>query len=113
MNFPFGTNGKVTILGVPILKHIRVNGAKKPILGQNPHEVSDSDQISPRFLKEMTSLIALTLIYQASYEQGQIPDDWKRAFVTPLFKEGDKSKAANYRPISLTYCCCKVMEYIA
>ena len=29
---------------------------------------------------------ALTLIYQASYEQGQIPDDWKRAFVTPLFK---------------------------
>ena len=24
MNFPFGTNGKFIILGVPILKHIRV-----------------------------------------------------------------------------------------
>ena len=25
MNFPFGTNGKFIILGVPILKHIRVS----------------------------------------------------------------------------------------
>ena len=25
LNFPFGTNGKFIILGVPILKHIRVN----------------------------------------------------------------------------------------
>ena len=24
MNFPFGTNGKFIILGVPVLKHIRV-----------------------------------------------------------------------------------------
>ena len=24
MNFPFGTNGKLLFLGVPILKHIRV-----------------------------------------------------------------------------------------
>ena len=27
MNFPFGTNGKFIILGVPILKHIMVHGA--------------------------------------------------------------------------------------
>ena len=25
INFPFGTNGKLIILGVPILKHITVN----------------------------------------------------------------------------------------
>ena len=24
INFPFGTNGNLTVLGVPILKHIRV-----------------------------------------------------------------------------------------
>ena len=28
MNFPFGTNGKFIILGVPILKHIRVDMAQ-------------------------------------------------------------------------------------
>ena len=55
---------------------------------------------------------ALALIYPASYEQGQVPGDWKRAFVTPLFKNGDKSKGSNYRPVSLTSCCCKVMKHI-
>ena len=55
---------------------------------------------------------ALTLIFQASFDQGQVPEDWKRANVTPLFKKGDKSKAANYRPVSLTSTCCKIMEHI-
>ena len=26
INFPFGTNGKLMVLGVPILKHFRVDG---------------------------------------------------------------------------------------
>ena len=30
----------------------------------------------------------------------------------PLFKKGEKSAAANYRPISLACILCKVMEYI-
>ena len=55
---------------------------------------------------------ALTLIFQASYDQGQVPDDWKRANVAPLYNKGDKSKAANYRPVSLTSTCCKIMEHI-
>ena len=55
---------------------------------------------------------ALTLIYQASYGQSQIPDDWERAFMTPLFKKGDKSNAADYRPVSLTSYCCKVTDHI-
>ena len=55
---------------------------------------------------------ALTLVFQASFDQGQVPEDWKRANVTPLFKKGDKSKAANYRPVSLTSTCCKIMEHI-
>ena len=44
-------------------------------------------------------------------KKGQLPDDWKRAFETSLFKKGDKGKAANYRPVALTSCCCKVMEH--
>ena len=30
VNFPFGTNGKLSILGVPIFKHIRVLGQIVP-----------------------------------------------------------------------------------
>ena len=30
----------------------------------------------------------------------------------PLFKKGDRSKAENYRPISLTSLSCKLLEYV-
>ena len=33
MNFPFGTNGEFIILGVPILKHIRVVNPELQIRG--------------------------------------------------------------------------------
>ena len=106
------TMGNSAENSVPPL-NIQVNGVKKLLLGQKPHKASGQDQISPWFLKETAFSItpALTLIYQASYE-GQIPDDWKRAFVTPLFKKGNRSKASNYPPVSLTLCCYKVMEHI-
>ena len=55
---------------------------------------------------------ALTIIFQASLNQGQVPDDWRSAYVTPVFKKGDKAKASNYRPVSPTSVCCKVVEHI-
>ena len=54
----------------------------------------------------------LTLIFQASLSQACVPDDWKQALVAPIFKKGDKSTPANYRHISLTSVCCKIMEHI-
>ena len=41
-----------------------------------------------------------------------MPLIWNSANVSPIFKNGDKSTAANYRPISLTCILCKVMEHI-
>ena len=43
---------------------------------------------------------------------GEIPKDWKKAFVSTIFKKGSKSLAENYRPISLTCIVCKLMETI-
>ena len=38
--------------------------------------------------------------------------DWKLANVVPVFKKGEKISIKNYRPISLTCICAKVMECI-
>ena len=37
---------------------------------------------------------------------------WKSADVSPIFKRGDKHRAENYRPISLTSIICKLLEHV-
>ena len=52
------------------------------------------------------------LLYNESINSGIVPEDWKRANVTPLFKKGKKSDVNNYRPVSLTSQLCKILEKI-
>jgi len=54
----------------------------------------------------------LSLLFTASLDLSAIPDIWKAAVVTPVFKKGSPTAASNYRPISLTCIVCKVMESI-
>ena len=44
------------------------------------------------------------LLFSTSLHQGIIPQVWKQAIVTPLFKKGNRSNPSNYRPISLLTC---------
>ena len=55
---------------------------------------------------------AVTMLFQASLDQGQVPTQWKKAHIVPLFKKGSRQDAANYRPISLTSVLCKLCEHI-
>ena len=78
------------------------------------HKATGLDEICGRVLKELSTTICspLTLIFQKTLETGKIPYDWKHANVCPVFKKGDKHNAINYRPISLTFILCKIMEHI-
>jgi len=39
-----------------------------------------------------------------------LPSDWKLAEVTAIYKKGPKTHRGNYRPVSLTSVCCKILE---
>ncbi|MES9971492.1 MAG: reverse transcriptase family protein, partial [Candidatus Thiodiazotropha sp.] len=72
------------------------------------------DELNPLLLKSMSNIFStpLTLIFQESIRSGRIPEVWKDARVTPLFKKGQKSNPGNYRPVSLTSVVCKCLEKI-
>ena len=78
------------------------------------HKAPGPDGLNARVLKECSTQISpiLALIYNESLAQGNVPDDWRHANVSPVFKKGEKYDAANYRPVSLTCICCKTLEHI-
>ena len=61
----------------------------------------------------MLSLVISNIVsclFRKSLSSGDIPDDWKSANVTTIFKKGFKYSPGNYRSVSLTVQLCKVME---
>ena len=93
---------------------ITCNGITKLLKQLNPYKAPGPDNISPRILTELATDISplLQLIFQKSLDTGVVPDDWRIANVSPVYKKGQMSLAENYRPISLTSVCCKTMEHI-
>lgn len=70
------------------------------------------DGIHPMVLRECAGVLSVPLskIFMKSLQTGRVPQEWKLANVTPLFKKGTKSDPSNYRPVSLTSVVCKIME---
>ncbi len=44
----------------------------------------------------------MLLIYERAWKKGEVPDDWKKAIIVPLYKgKGRRSECSSYRGISL------------
>ena len=80
----------------------------------DPTKAPGPDHIPTKVIKLCANVIApvLQIIYSQSLEHATLPQDWLSADITPVFKKGNRSTAANYRSISLTSVLCKVMEHI-
>ena len=82
------------------------------ICALNPNKSCGPDDVSPLMLINLAEYIAgpLSLLMNKTLHLGILPSDWKKAYVSPIFKKGARNVAENYRPISLTSVVCKIME---
>ena len=89
-------------------------GVSKLLRNLKIHKATGPDGISTRILKELYEELApiYTMFFQTSINEGVVPSEWKKADVVPIYKKGPKSKAENYRPVSLTSVSCKLLEHI-
>ncbi|KAF4799462.1 RNA-directed DNA polymerase from mobile element jockey [Turdus rufiventris] len=76
------------------------------------HKSMGPDGIHPRGMRELAGELVkpLSIIYQQSWDTGEVPDGWKLAKVTTINKKGGKEDPGNYRPVSLTSVPGKGME---
>ena len=99
-----------------VMKDINItpNGVDKLLTQLDPSKASGTDELKPRILKELAKEISpiLSLIFQKSLDTGVVPSEWRTAHVSPMNKKGSKYNPENYRAISLTFICCKILEHI-
>ena len=54
----------------------------------------------------------LMLMWSKSFQAGVIPPSLKNQFITPIYKKGNQTDPANYRPVSLTSHLIKIFERV-
>jgi hypothetical protein len=99
---------------MPLREEISEILVSKLLKGLNPSKSPGPDKLHPRILKELAETLTkpVTMLFNRSLQSGNLPELWKRANVSPIFKKGCRQSASNYRPVSLTCILCKQLESI-
>lgn len=87
----------------------QVNKALKRV---NIDKGPGSDNIPPILISRCADALTtpILILFNRSLREGRFPDKWKEAHIVPIFKKGVKTKAENYRPISILNIFAKLLE---
>ena len=93
---------------------INTDGVIKLLQKLKPNKAAGPDKMKPLVMRETAENIApgLAAIFRKFLETGVVPEDWRTAHVTPIYKKGQRYIPANYKPVSLTCISSKLMEHI-
>lgn len=113
---PQGEVPEIEVKEVPVLEEITWTEEiiKQKLDSLKRNKSPGPDGIHARIIKELAvQLVApLKIIFELSFKTRKLPEEWKRANVTAIFKKGDRSDPSNYRPVSLTCIIGKIMESV-
>lgn len=79
-----------------------------------PNSASGPNGVPSILLKNCAKELCcpIRIIWEESIECGTVPKFYKETHITPIFKKGDRARAANYRPIDLTSHIIKAYERV-
>lgn len=77
-----------------------------------PSKAKDMFGMDTIMLKNVSLSLAnpITILINQSITQGEFPNAWKSAIVSPIYKSGDPHSISNYRPISILPVMSKILE---
>ena len=86
----------------------------KAIKRLKPNLAAGPDGFPPLLFKNVGRSLAepLSIMFSSFLSVHQIPSEWLKSIITPVYKNGNACDVTNYRPISLTCVACKLMERI-
>ena len=109
-SFPSRVPEDVSLCYIPFDQDSILKALKK----LRPDSAGGPDGLQPCFLKKISNyiILPLSIMFESFFLNSYIPPIWKKANVKPVMKSGSASLTSNYRPISLTCSCSKLMESI-